>query len=152
MKKSRIFATIIMIVLAAFMLTGCSESTDSSEPTKEESRIAELEEQVSSLTTENEDLKTKLEQTEALSNSLDNDLISTFFWTTGENYRDIDTTFYSDCFCSQEIADYLVFVSPQRLGVDLKNGLHVYASLSTEGIVWSTDYPNFNPIKEDNQS
>ena len=149
MKKHRILATIVMVVLAATMLAGCSGG-DSEEPTEEEARIEELEEQVSQLTIENDDLTSELEKAEALANSSDTDFISTFFWTTGAHYYDDDTTFYFDCFCSKEITDSVVFVSPQTVGVDLKNGLYVYAALSTDGIVWSTEGPNLDPIKEDN--
>lgn len=149
MKKYRIIATMVMIALAAFTLVGCTDS-GSSEPTDEQARIEELEEKVSQLTTENDGLTSELESAQALANSSDTDFISTFFWTTGVHYNDDDTTFYSDCFCSQELTGPVVFVSPQTVGVDLKNGFHVYAALSTDGIVWSTEDPNLNPIDEDN--
>lgn len=150
-KRNRILVTVLIMAVMAVMLSGCvkQEAETPEEPTKEELRIEELKQQVDDLSNQVATLTSQLEQAQALANSSDTDFINTFFWSSGGHYEDEDTTFYSDCYCSQEITDPVVFVSKQTVGVDLKNGLYVYAALSTDGIVWSTEGPDLDPIEED---
>lgn len=148
MKKCRIYriiTTILMLTLMASMLAGCAKK-EPEEPTEEEVRIEELEYQVNQLKEENETLTSDMEYYKSMVNSSDTEFFQIFFWQTGSLYSAGDMQFYSDCFCSQPI-ESPVFVSNKSIGVELENGFYVFAALSTEGLVWSTDGPNLNPIE-----
>lgn len=156
---------IIFVVFMTLMLVGCSSG--------ENTELANLRNDVSRLTSENDELRNQLTSsseeevsstleteevssepeaiTESESNSdmVEEDIISIFFWSDGCTYKPSEETFqlYWDCFCSNKVGDSTLIISPQIMEVKLENGNTAFAMLSDKGIVWSVKRPYLQKIE-----
>ena len=163
MKKNlRIIILIVTLLMLAIMVTGCVQH----EPTEEEQRIEDLEEQVAQyeeqvtdlngqinqLTEENENLQMNAEYYEALSNEGNYIFFTMYFYPEEEGmlYEDADMEFYTTPnFFDGDPYTGNQFVSDESIKVETDDGLTVYASMSVEGLVWSAKDPRFDPIVEE---
>ena len=142
--KKRVWFIILCALFVTLSLSGCGEESDEDI----QDPVAELTQQIDSLREENKALSLQVEEYKSLSESSDNEFLSIYFWGDGTRYQPKDEiTFYADCFCSKTVSAKLVFISNKTAKVLMKNGLTVYASMSDQGVVWSTSEPRFEPLE-----
>lgn len=142
--RKRVWFIILCALFVTLSLSGCEEESneDIQDP------VAELTQQINSLQEENETLSVQLEECQGRLETSDSEFLSIYFWSDGTRYQSKDElTFYSDCFCSEAASPKLVFISANTAKVPMKNGLTVYASMSNQGVVWSTSEPRFEPLE-----
>lgn len=142
--KKRVWFIILCALFVTLSLSGCEEESDEDI----QDPVAELTHQIDSLKEENKALSVQIDEYKGLAESSDSEFLSIYFWSDGTRYQSKDElTFYSDCFCSQTVLSKLTFISDKTAKVLMKNGLTVYASMSNQGVVWSTSEPRFEPLE-----
>ena len=146
---------IMIIILVAMMLaiTGCGSDTKKleekidniAEKLDSQSKEAELQKKLDEANEQISNLKKQIN-----SNSESGGFIDIKFWQDGKKYKayyDEEFQFYSDCFCSQPITDFVI-ISPIIDEVELSNEMQVYAVMSNKGIIYSTNWPELDEIEE----
>lgn len=169
MRKIRIIAFILIMLLITIFATGCATEQEKllaslqeqvedyeAEIQKQDELLADYAEQVTNLNnqlaeliSENDILKQEAAQNTALSNDQNNIFFTTYFWgETGNIYEDTnETVFYkTPNFYDGDIYTGNRFISYQYIKVKTKLNQVIYAAMSDEGIVWSTTAPKFGPI------
>lgn len=162
MKK---IATVLCIFLYTLILCSCGKSD------KNEERVKELVAQVNELNGQLEDANSQIdeltnelndqlenansqineltqeleEKTTPVNCSIDYDESTSYlaikFWLTDEALIDPNITWYTDCYCSKKYSGTPTIVSPTVDTLDLSNNITVYACMSSEGLLYSSQYP-----------
>lgn len=142
--KKRVWFIIMCLIVTLLPLSGCGGG----DKKELQGQITELTQQITSLQEENEVLSAQVDEYKGLAEASDNEFLSIYFWGDGVRYQAKgEITFYSDCFCSETVFSQVTFTSSKTAKVNMKNGLTVYASMSPQGVVWSTVNPEFEPLE-----
>ena len=129
--------------------------------------LQELKQKVSSLQDElntekekNSSLKKKLKQQKAANKkeeakstaalSSTSNYLKIKYWSDGKNYTlsDEEQKIYKDSFLSEKISSKRVFVSSTISEERLENGQTVYSAMTSEGLVYSSEYINLSQLEE----
>lgn len=72
------------------------------------------------------------------------------YWTDGKNYilSNEEQKIYKDSFLSDRISNKRVFVSSTISEERLENGQTVYSAMTSEGLVYSSEYINLSQLEE----
>lgn len=154
------FAVIVIVVVIAAIIASKSNKAEgrieqkNKEISELESQIEELETQLAELTEENDSLSVDLEKYKAVAESDESEFLAEYFLPDddGTLYQCITTSFYRhSTLLDQDRVENPVFTSTKTLDLKSKHGFTLFVSMSTEGLLWSTDYPFFDAIPEEEE-
>ena len=101
----------------------------------------------------NNSLSVDLEKYKAVAESDESEFLAEYFLPPDDDgtlYQCITTTFYRhSTLLDQDKVENPVFTSTKTLDLKSKHGFTLFVSMSTEGLLWSTDYPFFDAIPEE---
>ena len=147
----------IVVIIVAIIVTNNNKAEERrdqqiKEISELESQIEELETQIAELTEDNNSLSVDREKYKAVAESDESEFLAEYFLPDddGTLYQCITTTFYRhSTLLDQDKVENPVFTSTKTLDLKSKHGFTLFVSMSTEGLLWSTDYPFFDAIPEE---
>ena len=119
-------------------------------------KVSNLQDELNSEKEKTSSLKKKLKQNKAEKEPLSTATSSTTnylkikYWFDDKNYQlsDEEQKLYKDPYLSKNVSSQSIFVSPTVSEEELENGQTVYSAMTSEGLVYSSEYINLNQLEK----
>lgn len=116
-------------------------------------QVKTLKEKLDSAKEKNNSLSKKLEEAHEKSGtttSSTQNYLQIKYWFDDKNYTlsDEEQKLYKDPYLSKKVSSQSIFVSPTVSEEELENGQTVYSAMTSEGLVYSSEYINLNQLEK----
>ena len=119
-------------------------------------KVSNLQDELNSEKEKTSSLNKKLKQNKAEKEPLSTATSSTTnylkikYWFDDKNYQlsDEEQKLYKDPYLSKKVSSQSIFVSPTVSEEELENGQTVYSAMTSEGLVYSSEYINLNQLEK----